>query len=166
MNNLLLFQKFAFISHGFMRRNANHKSISRGQGRILAILKRKDGISTKELSEILNIKVTSLNETLNKLIDANYLEKRPSPKDKRILLIYLTEKGHNFKPPMPKDLDVFDCLSDDEKEELDKYLTSIINEFHVKFKVENPDKYEKMVKQREEFLKKYSDGNEKWFRPF
>lgn len=68
MNNELLFHKFTFINQMLKRRNANSKNISHGQGRILAILKQKDGISTKELSEILNIKVTSLNETLNKLI--------------------------------------------------------------------------------------------------
>lgn len=65
-----------FINEALKRRNANEKSISRGQGRILAILNQKDGISTKELSEILNINVTSLNETLNKLIKAGFIKRK------------------------------------------------------------------------------------------
>ena len=92
IDNELLFHKFTFLNQVLKKRNANKKTISHGQGRILAILHRKDGISTKELSEILNIKVTSLNETLNKLIKAGYLKKETSTTDKRVLLIYLTDK--------------------------------------------------------------------------
>lgn len=164
MNNLILFQKLTFISHAFMKKNANHKSVSRGQGRILAVLNMKDGISTKQLSEILNIKVTSLNETLNKLQEKGFLEKRPSAEDGRILLIYLTDKGREFKPKPPKDLDIFDCLSENEKEEFDKYLTLIAKEFQEKMRNENPEKFEKMMKHRQEIINKYFDGNDEMFR--
>ncbi len=149
------------------RRNANSKNISHGQGRILAILKQKDGISTKELSEILNIKVTSLNETLNKLIKKGYLKKETSPNDKRILLIYLTDKGRDFRPPKPKDIDIFDCLDENEKENLDKYLDLLARQLHQKFRDENPKKYEKMVEHRKEVLKKYFDCDvqqTEWFK--
>lgn len=165
MNNIDLFRKIAFINNTFVKKNANQKSISQGQGMILLILKRHDGISTKQLAEMLNIKITSLNETLNKLIKKDYIEKKPSTEDKRILLIYLTKKGHEFKPPMPKDLDIFDCLTSSEKEELDKYLTLICHEFHNRLKQEDPEKFEKMHKQRKEFLKKYC-GDDEYFKPF
>ena len=72
------------------------KSITKGQGRLIVLLKRKDNISTKELSEILNISVTSLNETLNKLEQKNFIRKVPSQKDKRVLLVELTEEGRNL----------------------------------------------------------------------
>ena len=79
--NELIFHKLVFINESLKRRNANEKSISRGQGRILAILHQKDGISTKDLSEILNINVTSLNETLNKLMRNGYIKKESSMKN-------------------------------------------------------------------------------------
>lgn len=44
-----------------------------GQGRIIAILKIKDGISTKELSYLLGVRVSSLNELLLKLEKKNIL---------------------------------------------------------------------------------------------
>lgn len=166
MNNELLFHKFTFINQMFKRRNKNSKNISHGQGRILAILKQKDGLSTKELSEILNIKVTSLNETLNKLIKNDYIKKEASPTDKRVLLIYLTDKGHDFKPPKPKDMDIFDCLDETEKEDLNRYLDLIAREFHQKLKSENPEKYEKMLNHRKEVFEKYFNCNIKqteWF---
>ena len=167
IDNELLFHKFTFLNQVLKKRNANKKTISHGQGRILAILHRKDGISTKELSEILNIKVTSLNETLNKLIKAGYLKKETSQKDKRVLLIYLTEKGRDFRPPKPKDADVFDCLSEEEKENLDRYLERIAVELHNKFKDEDPEKYEEIIEHRKKVFEKYFDCDMKaieWFK--
>lgn len=167
MNNELLFHKFIFINQILKKRNANNKIITEGQGRILFILNQKDGLSTKELSEILNIKVTSLNETLNKLINKGYLKKEASPDDKRVLLIYLTEKGKKVKPPKPKDLDIFDCLSNDEKDNLNRYLDLIATEIHNKFKSKNPEEYEKMLKQKEKIFGKYFNCENKkteWFR--
>ena len=167
MNNELLFHKFIFINQILKKRNANDKSITHGQGRILVILHQKDGISTKELSEILNIKVTSLNETLNKLIKKGYVKKETSPDDKRVLLIYLTEKGRSIKPPKPKDLDIFDCLNDNEKKDLDRFLDLIAAEIHNKFRRENPEEYEMMLRQKEELFGKYfncSSRKTEWFR--
>ena len=167
MNNELLFHKFIFINQILKKRNANDRNITQGQGRILFILNQKDGISTKELSEILSIKVTSLNETLNKLIKKGYLKKEASADDKRVLLIYLTEKGRNVRPPKPKDLDIFDCLSSSEKENLDIYLDLIATEIHNKFRSENPEEYEKMLKQKEKLFGKYFNCENKkteWFR--
>ena len=90
VNNQLLFHKFIMINEILDKRNKKQnpemKSITKGQGRLIGFLKRKDRFSTKELSEILNISVTSLNETLNKLEQQNFIRKVPSSKDKRILL--------------------------------------------------------------------------------
>ena len=41
--------------------------VSRGQGRVLSLLKLRDGIATKEMAEILGIRVSSLNETLGRM---------------------------------------------------------------------------------------------------
>ena len=166
MNNLTLFHKFTFINHALMRRNANEKNITRGQGRIIAILNHKDGISTRDMSELLNIKVTSLNETLNKLQEKGYVEKRPSEKDKRVLLIYLTGKGRELKLKDPKDSDIFDCLSDRQKRELEISLDLIIGELHDRMKNENPEKYENMMKCRSELMKKHFKSNPEWFKQY
>ena len=158
-NNHLLFYKFSMINEILDKRikkqNPEMKSITKGQGRLIAILKRKDKISTKELSEILNISVTSLNETLNKLEQKNFIKKVPSQKDKRVLLIELTEEGRNLKFKYPEDIDIFDTLSDEEKEILNDYLNRVILELHDKFMEENPEKYEKILKNRKEIFEKY-----------
>ena len=166
MNNMELFNRFIFISHGFKRHNANKKNISHGQGKILLILNKKEGISTKELSQILDIKIASLNETLNKLIKKGYIEKRASSDDKRILLIYLTKKGREFKIEPPEDLDVFDCLSEEDKINFNNYLTLICEEFQEKFKKENPEKFNSMMEKRECFLKECCGFGDDKFKPF
>ena len=159
INNRLLFYQFSMINEILDQRNKKQnpemKSITKGQGRLIALLKRKDKISTKELSEILNISVTSLNETLNKLEQKNFIKKVPSQKDKRVLLIELTEEGRNLKFKYPEDIDIFDTLNDKEKEILNDYLNRVILELHDKFMEENPEKYEKILKNRKEIFEKY-----------
>lgn len=99
---------------------------SRGQGRILAFLKMKDGISTKDLSYLLGIRVSSLNELLAKLEKAEYIIREPSQTDKRVILIYLTEKGRQEEELEPESPDMFACLSQEEQEILSQYLDRII----------------------------------------
>ena len=159
VDNQLLFHKFIMINEVLDKRNKKQnpemKSITKGQGRLIGFLKRKDGFSTKELSEILNISVTSLNETLNKLEQQNFIRKVPSPKDKRVLLVELTEEGRAIEFKNHEDIDIFDTLSEEEKENLNEYLNRLTIALHNKFKEENPEKYEKIIKHRKEIFEKY-----------
>lgn len=171
IDNQLLFHKFIMINEILDRRNKKQnpemKSITKGQGRLIILLKRKDKISTKALSEILNISVTSLNETLNKLEQQNFIKKVPSEQDKRILLVELTEEGRALEFKNHEDIDIFNSLSEEEKENLNEYLNLLIKSIHKKFKEENPKKYEKIVKNRKEIFEKYfkdDDHNEEWLK--
>ena len=171
VNNQLLFHKFIMINEVLDRRNKKQnpemKSITKGQGRLIILLKRKDNLSTKELSEILNISVTSLNETLNKLEQQNLIRKVPSPKDKRVLLVELTEDGRSLEFKNHEDVDIFDTLSEEEKENLNEYLNRLTIALHNKFKEENPEKYEKIIKHRKEIFEKYfkeDNPNEEWLQ--
>ncbi len=159
VNNQLLFNKFIMVNEILDRRikkqNPEMKSITKGQGRLIILLKRKDGFSTKELSEILNISVTSLNETLNKLEQQNLIRKVPSPKDKRVLLVELTEAGKSLEFKHPDDIDIFNTLSEEEKENLNKYLNRLTVALQNKYKEENPERYEKIIKNRQEIFEKY-----------
>lgn len=98
--NAELYDKLAKLQWLLQRQHLkNHAAVgpmadtSRGQGRIMAFLRMKDGISTKDLSYMLDIRVSSLNELLAKLEKAEYITRQPSETDKRIMLIYLTPKG-------------------------------------------------------------------------
>ena len=171
INNHLLFYKFTMINEILDQRNKKQnpemKSITKGQGRLILLLKRKDKISTKELSEILNISVTSLNETLNKLEQKNFIRKVPSENDKRILLVELTEEGRNLKFEDHKDIGIFNSLSEEEKENLNDYMNRLILDIHNRFKEEEPEKYEKIIKNRKEIFEKYfkdDKHHDEWVR--
>lgn len=169
LDNRLLFHKFIMINEILDKRNKKQnpamKSVTKGQGRLIIFLKRKDRLSTKELSEILNISVTSLNETLNKLEQQNLIRKVPSEQDKRILLVELTEEGRALEFKNHEDIDIFDSLSDEEKENLNEYLNRLTMALHNKFREEDPERYAKIIKNRKEIFEKYfkdDNHNEEW----
>lgn len=99
---------------------------TRGQGRVLAMLKIQPEISTKDLSYLLGIKVASLNELLNKLEKSGYIVRKPSEADKRVMIIHLTEKGKAEQQTNPDYSGIFDCLSPEERETFSGYLDRVI----------------------------------------
>ena len=168
--NEILFHKLYFIIEIFEQKSKTQQkemnNISRGQGRIIAILKRKDNISTKNLAIILGISVSALNSLLTKLEKKGLIVKETSMEDKRVLLIKLTEKGHNYKIKPSVDYNLFDCLEDNQKEELDNYLNTIIHELLNNIKQENPEKFEKMTQKRNHLIQELFEKNKEemfWF---
>lgn len=115
---------------------------SRGQGRILALLRMRDGISTKDLSYLLGIRVSSLNELLAKLEKNEYITRTPSESDKRVILIYLTEKGQTEEKPKKDLSNVFDCLSEEEQDIFSEYIDRIITT--LKKELDLDDEWSKM----------------------
>ena len=107
---------------------------TRGQGRILALLKLRDGISTKDLSYYLGVRISSLNETLMKMEKGGYITREPSEQDKRVMLVKLTEKGRSEEQPRPLDFDdIFSCLSEDEQRSFGEYIDRIAEAIQANF---------------------------------
>ena len=123
---------------------------TRGQGRILAVLKLRDGISTKDLSYLLGVRISSLNELLAKLEKNGYVTREPSEQDKRVMLVKLTEKGKSETQSDSSDYgDIFSCLSDEEQKTFGEFLDKIIDSFHAKIGDAEEEIYEKMEALRE-----------------
>lgn len=102
---------------------------TRGQGRILAMLKIQPEIATKDLSYLLGIRQQSLNELLNKLEKSGYVERRPSETDRRVMVVHLTERGENVQQPASDYQEVLGCLSQEELRQFGDYLDRIIRTF-------------------------------------
>jgi DNA-binding MarR family transcriptional regulator len=101
---------------------------TRGQGRILAVLKLQDGISTKDLSYLLGVSISSMNELLSKLEKYGYIVRESSSQDKRIMLVKLTEKGRNVQQPETHNFgDIFSCLAEEEQKRFGEYLDRILS---------------------------------------
>ena len=155
-----------FLNKKLKHNKKKMNNISRGQGRVLAILKKKDNISTKNLAIILGISVSALNSLLTKLEKNGYIVKESSMEDKRVLLVKLTEKGRNFEIKPSVDYSLFDCLDNTQKQEFDKYLNKIINELLNDIKKDNPEKFEKTAQKRNNLIKELFDNDKDnmfWF---
>ncbi len=141
---------------------------SKGQGRVLSILKMKPEISQKELTYLLDISKQSLAELLGKLEKNEYIIRKPSKEDRRVQIIILTEKGHQVNiGPEETETDfssVLDCLTEEELENFNIYLTKILNKFKNDFMDEN-DILERR-KAIECFINEYQEDIEKFREKF
>ncbi|MCO5175422.1 MAG: MarR family transcriptional regulator [Thermomicrobiales bacterium] len=118
---LARFQRMQFhAEHGHLA------DTTRGQGRILAVLKLQDGMKTKDLAHILGLHIASLNELISKLIKGGYVTREQSPEDGRVMIIKLTDKGRNEEQAeQPGLADIFDALTAEEQETLGGYLDRV-----------------------------------------
>ncbi|WP_161555411.1 MarR family transcriptional regulator [Paraeggerthella hongkongensis] len=132
--NVLIYEKLVALQHLLIRRRFAVEGGSpladptRGQGRILALLKVKDGVSTKDMSNVLDIRTSSLNELLGKLEGKGYVSREQSEEDGRVMVVKLTDKGRAVKQPSAKEgpADMFDCLEEFEKELFGSYLDRVV----------------------------------------
>lgn len=93
---------------------------SEGQGRVLAALRAKGEMKTRDLSLLLGIRTQSLNELLSKLESGGYILRKPASCDKRVVVVSLTKKGHCAKQSQGAALDIFSSLGEEEKHTLSK----------------------------------------------
>ncbi|GHU40175.1 MarR family transcriptional regulator [Clostridia bacterium] len=123
------------------RQGGHLADATRGQGRILAALKMQDKLSTKELSYLLGLAVSTLNEFLSKLEKGGYITREPSDQDKRIMLVLLTDKGRAEQSQTKEaDLgDLFECLSSEEQASFETYLDKLIAGLLVKLGVDEEE---------------------------
>ena len=167
MNEILIHKLFLIneiFEHKVKMSKTSDYIFATGQGRILAILKKKDMISTKDIAILLGISVSAVNSLLTKLEKNGYVTKVPSKEDKRILLIKITEKGLNYEIKSPVDYNVFDCFNDAEKREFDIYLNRLILELKKDLRKTNPEKFDENYLKRKNLNKKlFNVDEENWF---
>ena len=85
--------RMQWLLNRYFHRNLRDRGVPySGQGRVLKVLKIKPEIPQKELSEILGMRPQSIGELLSKLEKKGYITRTPSPNDKRVIIVHLTEK--------------------------------------------------------------------------
>ena len=156
-----VFQKFMDVKH--IMRAAHHRKLAqggpgcdptRGRGRILALLKLKDGVATKDMAQILGIRVSSLNETLAKLEKDGLVERTPSEEDKRVMLVSLTETGRAQAQPAGRfPARMFEGFSEDELAAFEGYLDRITANLEADLGEDAQEYLQNMREAREAFMK-------------
>lgn len=64
-----------------------------GQPPMLFILSKKDGLSQRELADLLNIKPSTITVMLKRMEKANLVTRRQDKEDQRVSRVYITEEG-------------------------------------------------------------------------
>lgn len=111
------------------KRNNGHMT----QGKILKLLYKKGDISQKDMQDMLHIQSGSISEIINKLERKEFLIRIRDEKDKRKMILHLTEKGkkdvetytQNYKNDV---IQYFDVLSIEEKENLETILLKLLRQ--------------------------------------
>lgn len=158
-----LWEKLVQLQHLLPRWHARRQAgptanAARGQGRILAFLKIQDGIPTKDLAYLLDIRISSLNELLAKLEKNGYIVREPSAEDKRVMLIKLTEKGRAEEQPQADTDSVFGCLTPEEQETFGSYLDRMIAALETELGESDPRGYEETARRRQEAFARWFHG--------
>ncbi len=101
-----------------------------GQGKILSILRREEGIGQKDLAERLQIRPASLSELLDKMQKSGWIERQVNEQDRRKVNIYLTGKGQEISQQMNEARQemtnkIFGVLSEEEQAQFRTLLSKL-----------------------------------------
>jgi DNA-binding MarR family transcriptional regulator len=72
---------------------AREMGLTRAQWRVLTQLRRREGINQSALAEIIEIEPISLGRHIDRLVEKNFVERRPDPRDRRAWRLYLTPEA-------------------------------------------------------------------------
>lgn len=108
---------------GFDKNSLNHSHFQ-----IMSVLKNNGKLPISEVAKQLFISTPNMTKLLNKLIDEDMIERIPDEKDRRIININLTDKGHEYLDSQFTQIksalkDKFSSLPSDK---LDKFNDSLI----------------------------------------
>ena len=111
-----MFRMAQFNLHG------SHE-IYHGQAGLLLLILKNNGASQKELAEQFYIRPSSMTEMLTKMERTGMILRRQDEKDRRIMRIYLTEKGNTMANSISGTADeflsaIFNILSEEERKQL------------------------------------------------
>ena len=73
-------------------RLARSFGMTRAQWRVIAVLRRDEGINQTAMADIMDIEPITLGRHIDRLEEAGWVERRPDPDDRRAWRIFLTDK--------------------------------------------------------------------------
>lgn len=83
-----------------MRRNFDERAraigVTRPQWQVISLLRRHEGINQGGLAEMLEVEPITLGRMIDRLQDADLVQRRPDPADRRAWRLHLTEKGNGL----------------------------------------------------------------------
>lgn len=107
-----------------------YQNVREGQSRCLYMIKMAGEINQRRLSDILNIRPTSLSETIKRLEEKGLIQRKPDENDKRTYVVSLTEKGDEEMERIRKSYasehkEWLEVLTDEEVDKFFEILTKV-----------------------------------------
>ena len=98
-------------------------SVNKTQCFLIVEIGRKPGISVKELAEILRIDKSGVSRFVEDLVQKDYVERKPSPKDRRFVTLHLLPKGQERFEKIEHDMyykfkEVFEQIPEHKREQV------------------------------------------------
>lgn len=94
-------ESYGFLLHDvarLLRRNLNRQvqklGLTEAQWKALIHISRHEGINQIGLAELLEVQPISVARLIDRMQSAGWVERRPDPKDRRAVRLYLTEKAN------------------------------------------------------------------------
>lgn len=106
--------------HRFSHRAMHEGNHFKGaQSRLLTVVAENDGITQRELAEILDVRPSSLTAMVVKMEQYGFVERKQDDKDQRVMHIYITDSGKEVESKSKSDIQglvnsVFKNLSEEE----------------------------------------------------
>lgn len=139
-----------------------------GQQRVLAILNKEDGLIQSQLAEILDIRPSSLAESLKKMETNGDVYREEDTEDKRIKRVYLTEQGREKIAPFDfmenRSEAFFAGLDEEEREQFGEYMEKIAAGWSDSFRqqsarfVDPMDRLQAIQEMRQHFEEQFGEG--------
>lgn len=112
-------------------RSAQACSSYRGQGLVLRLLKEQPELSRRELESRLDISRQALTELLQKMERSGHIIRRHDPRDRRVVLIRLTQKGRAAAEETDAEASdlsrLLECLNEDKLSVFSQCLDDILS---------------------------------------
>ncbi len=70
--------------------------VTRPQWQVLSVLRRHEGVNQGGLADLLEVEPITVCRMVDRLQDAELVERRPDPADRRSWRLFLTEKAHDL----------------------------------------------------------------------
>ncbi|WP_283171532.1 MarR family winged helix-turn-helix transcriptional regulator [Curtanaerobium respiraculi] len=114
------------VRRGATSRMRPEQNPTEGQGRVIAFLKIKDGVSTRDLARVLGIGISGINDIISRMEKAGFVERRKSPEDGRVMLVWLTDAGRAVKQEAAEPPELFAGFSEEELSQLGDMLDRMV----------------------------------------
>ena len=109
-------------------RLARSLGLTRAQWRVIAMLRRNEGINQTAMADLMDVEPITLGRHVDRLEEAGWLERRPDPDDRRAWRIFLTDKAQPALAEMENiAIEVRDdAMSDFTPEERERFIDDLI----------------------------------------